>query len=182
MINPFTIHSKISKLQQDVLLPLYTMHPDQEKTDHEWLLVLTGRVIENNRPFLEGIAKSSLVAAVFKIVKLLGGAEELTDTDFNSFKSYINAGGLKAMVKMLLATDKYNSFRSELRQLPLSNRQNAHQMLAKSALLHQQFITEYLNDQYGSITATPAKLVSNFEKSTEFINSLAAIAHEEQNH
>lgn len=180
MINPFTIQSKISKLQQEVLLPLYTMHPDQEKTEHEWLLVLTGRTIENNRPFLEEIAQSSLVAAVFKIVKLLGGAEELTEADFARFRSYVNAGGLKAMVKMLLATNKTKAFVTELRQLPLSNRQNAHQMLTKSAVLHQQFITGYFKEQYGNIQATPAKLVANFEKSTEFINSLAIIARDEE--
>ena len=179
MINPFTIHGKISRLQQEVLLPLYTMHPEQETTQHEWLLTLTGRVIEKNRKFIEERATSSLGAAVFKIVKLLGGAEGLTEADFERFTSYVKAGGLQAMVKMLLAADKQKVFLSELGNLPQANRLNAPQMLRKSADLHRDFIRGFFKEQYGSLQNTPAKLIANFEKSTEFILLLASLADNE---
>ena len=176
MINPFTIQSKINKLQQEVLLPLYTMHREQEEMQHEWLLVMTGRVIATHQNFLEELTGSRLVAAVFKIVKLLGSADNLTDTDFARFTSYVNEGGIKSMVKMLLAADKEQMFVTELRELPQHNRENAHQMLTKSATLHQEFITGFFKEQYGSMQATPQKLVDNFEKSTNFITRLAFLA------
>jgi len=179
MINPFTLNSRISRLQNEVLEPLYTMHPAQETSQHEWLLTLTGRVIEQNRRFLEEIAASSLIAAVFKIVKLLGGAEGLTQADFDRFTSYVNAGGIKAMVTMLLAADKQHVFLAELRNLPEPNRMNAPQMLQKSADLHRDFIRGYFKEQYGSLQQTPDKLLANFEKSTEFITCLAALAGNE---
>jgi len=161
------------------LHPLYTMHPEQETSQHEWLLAQTGRVIEKNRKFIEEIATSSLVATVFKIVKLLGGAENLTEADFKRFTSYVNAGGIKAMVIMLLAADKQQVFLTELRNLPLANRKNAPQMLHKSASLHQEFIRKFFKEQYGSLQNTPVKLITNFEKSTEFIIHLATLAGNE---
>lgn len=176
MVNPFTIQSKIHKLQQEVLAPLYTMHPEQETVGHEWLLTLTGRVIEKNRKFLEEIAASRLVATVFKIVKLLGGADGLSEADFERFTSYVNAGGLRAMVKMLLAADKQTTFLSELKTLPAVNRNNAPQMLKKSAELHHDFIKDFFKEQYGNVKNTPTKLVDNFDKANEFILQLAALA------
>jgi len=176
MINPFTIQSKISRLQQDVLTPLYTMHPEQAKMDHGWLLVLTGRVIEANRTFLEELAASNLVAAVFKIVKLLGGAGDLTEDDFDRFTSYINDGGLKAMVAMLLASDKEKTFVAELKSLPPEIRANASAMLKKSASLHHDFIRGYFKEQHGDFQAAPAKLRENFKKSEQFILRLASLA------
>jgi len=179
MVNPFTIQSKISRLQQEVLSPLYTMHPAQETVGHEWLLTLTGRVIEKNRKFLEEIATSKLVATVFKIVKLLGGADGLSEADFKRFTLYVNAGGLRAMVKMLLAADKQKIFLSELRTLSAVNRNNAPQMLKKSAELHRDFIRGFFKEQYGHVKNTPAKLVDNFEKSNAFILQLASLAEKE---
>lgn len=178
MINPFTVHSKIQKLQQDVLQALYTMHPQQGKVDFDWLLVMTGRVIETNRPFMEELAESQLVATVFKIVKLLGGADNLTHGDFESFTSYVNDGGLKAMVTMLLAADKEKAFTRELKNLPPHIRQNAHRMLTKSATLHQEFIRSYLTEQYGRLEAAPGQLIINYEKSTDFILRLSSLAKE----
>ncbi len=179
MINPFTIQQKISKLQQKVLQPLYRMYKDQEEMQHEWLLVMTGRVIASNQQFIEELTRSRLVAAVFKIVKLLGGADNLTESDFARFTSYVNEGGIKSMVKMLLAANKEKMFVMELKELPQHNRENAQQMLTKSATLHHEFITGFFKQQYGSIQATPAKLIANFEKSTDFINRLAFLAAEE---
>ena len=85
MVNPFTVQAKVSRIQQDVLQPLYTMHPDQEKAEHSWLLVETGRAIGVHQNYIEEICCSRLVAAVFKIVKLLGGADQLTEEDFSRF-------------------------------------------------------------------------------------------------
>jgi hypothetical protein len=179
MINPFTISAKISRLQQEVLRPLYNMHSEQESAQHDWLLVLTGRVIEKNRLFLEDIASSSLVAVIFKIVKLFGGADELSEADFDRFTAYVNAGGLKSMVNMLLAADKQQTFLTELRKLPLANRENAQPLLKKSAELHEDFIKGFFVEQYGSLQKTPPKLIANFEKSTEFILQLADLAGKE---
>lgn len=176
MINPFTIKAKISKLQEEVLTPLYTMHAKQENMDHSWLLVMTGRVIESNRGFLEELARSSLVATVFKIVKLLGGAGGLTEEDFIRFTSYINDGGLKAMVNMLLAADKEKTFIAELGELPPAISQNASSMLTKSASLHKDFITSFFQRQHGGYQTTPAKLRQNFENSQTFILRLATLA------
>ena len=176
MINPFTIQAKIHRLQQEVLEPLYTMHQGQEKAPHDWLMAQTGKVIEKNRLFLEELSTSRLVSTVFKIVKLFGGAEQLTTDDFNRFTSYVTDGGLKAMVKMLLAAEKEKVFLSELRRLPVQIQKNAPAMLNKSAILHEDFITGYFNQHYGSLGATPEKLIDNYHKSTAFIRRLAILA------
>ena len=176
MINPFTLQSKIHRLQQDVMEPLYTMHKDQAGATHEWLLAMTGKVIEANRSFLEEMSRSSLISAIFAVVKLFGGADQLSMGDFHRFTSYVNDGGLKAMTKMLLAADKENVFLSELDSLPPHIQVNAGHMLAKSAVLHNDFIKGYLQQQYGSLDATPEKLRENCRKSTAFINNLAELA------
>lgn len=179
MVNPFTIYRDISRLQQDVLYPLYTMHEKQEMSDHAWLLRMTGEVIEKNRSFIEDLAASTLVALVFKVVVMLGGAGGLREDDFDRFTSYVNAGGIKAMVKMLLAVDKEQMFLRELKTLPRENRENAPLMLHKAVQLHQDFIEGFFREQYGSLANTPAKLRDNFKKSSAFISELAELAGRE---
>lgn len=179
MVNPFTIHGEIKRLQQDVLYPLYTMHAQQETTEHAWLLRMTGEVIEKNRSFIEDLADSTLVALVFKVVVMLGGAGGLREEDFDRFTSYVNAGGIRAMVKMLLAADKEQMFLRELKSLPRENRENAPLMLQKAVQLHQDFIEGFFKQQYGSLAGTPPKLQENFKKSTDFISNLAALSSRE---
>lgn len=178
MINPFTLQKHIKKIQEGVLRPLYTMYPEQEQTKYDWLLVLTGRAIAKNQAFIEEVCRSSLVAAVFKIVKLLGGAEQLTEDDFRRFTSYVNDGGIPAMVKMLLAAKKEDTFITELQRLPLDIRQNAQLMLQKSSELHLDFITGFFKETYGPVNKVPAKLKENLQKSTEFIDRLAILAQQ----
>ncbi len=176
MINPFTAQKKISRIQQDVLYPLYTMYPDQENTDHTRLLVETGRAIAAHQSFLEEVCCSRLVKVIFKIVKLLGGADQLTEEDFDRFTAYVNDGGIKSMVKMLLSSDKEQTFVYELQQLPAKVRANAPQMLAKSQSLHKDFITGFFRENYGSVKNTPQKLQNNFSKSDDFIAKLTFLA------
>lgn len=175
MINPFTLPSRITQLQAEILQPLYTIHPDLDK-GHPWLLVLTGRIIEKHRPFLEEIAQSRLVASVFKIVKLLGGANQLTEDDFERFTSYVNDGGLKAMVTMLLAANKEKTFLAELSNLPPLVQNNAARMLFKSAALHTDFIHGFFIEQHGSLKTTPQALLDNYLLSDRFIKRLACLA------
>jgi hypothetical protein len=176
MINPFTLQHKIHKFQQDVLIPLYTMHQNQESAEHDWLLAQTGRVIDKNESFLEELSRSSLVATVFAIVKFFGGADQLSNEDFDRFTSYVRDGGLKAMVKMLLAEEKEKTFLAELQSLPTGIQENAQSMLIKSSLLHKDYITGFFTQNYGSLEATPKKLIDNCQKSTLFIEKLAALA------
>ena len=176
MINPFTLQSKIKNLQKDVLAPLYTMHHDQEKSEHNWLLYRTGQVIENNRLFIEELSKNRLIAFAFSIIKILGGADNLDVEDFDRFSSYVKDGGLRAMVKMLLSAKKEETFVAELQGLPANIRSNAPKMLAKSATLHDEYVTAYFIQNYGSLRATPQKLLENSKKSTAFIERLAALA------
>jgi hypothetical protein len=178
MINPFTAQTKINRIQQDVLYHLYTMYSGQEDTDHAWLLVETGRAIASHQSYMEEVCSSRLVMVIFKIVKLLGGADQLTEEDFNRFTAYVNDGGIKAMVKMLLASDKEQTFVYELQQLPASVRADAPQMLAKSKSLHKDFITGFFTENYGSIKNTPQKLQNNFSKSDDFIEKLTILASE----
>ena len=179
MINPFTAQIKISRIQQDVLFPLYTMHPGQENTDHAWLLVETGRAIAAHQNYMEEVCRSRLVKVIFKIVKILGGAEQLTEEDFDRFTAYVNDGGIKSMVKMLLSSDKEQTFIYELQQLPVKVRGNAPQMLAKSQSLHKDFITAFFKENYGSVHNTPQKLRNNFSKSDVFIAKLTLLALED---
>ena len=176
MINPFSLQTRIARLQQEVLTPLYTMHPGQAETDHPSLLAATGKVIETHRPFLEEVSRSSLLAGIFAIVKLFGGAEQLSREDFARFTGYVNEGGLQAMVAMLLAADMEQAFLDELRGLPAHVRANASLMLAKSAELHEEFIAGYFRDTYGSQDAAPPKLQENRQRSTTFIRRLATLA------
>ena len=178
VINPFTAQAKISRIQQDVLHPLYTMYPGQENTDHAWLLVETGRAIATHQDYIEEVCRSRLVVVVFKIVKLLGGADQLTQEDFDRFTAYVNEGGIKAMVKMLLSSEKERTFKNELQQLPVNVQNNASLMLAKSKCLHADFINGFFKENYGSLKNTPAKLHSNFLKSNDFIERLSFLASE----
>lgn len=176
MVNPFTVQSQIYTLQKEVLRPLYTNYPGQESAEHEWLLVKTGRVIAEHQSFIEELCRSRFIAVVFKIIKLLGGAEQLTSEDFNRFTSYVRDGGIGAMVRMLLAADKEKTFLSELRTLSKQIRSNAPMMLSKSSKLHKDFINGYFVQQYGTPHEIPTKLLENFEKSTAFIERLAVMA------
>ena len=176
MVNPFTIQAKISAIQQDVLRPLYTLEKGSEEKNHDWLLVETGRAIGSHQRYIEELCASRLVSAAFKIVKLLGGAEQLTEDDYRRFTSYVNDGGIKAMVKMLLSVNKEKTFLDELERLPLDVRMNASQMLKKSSGLHSDFITGYLREKFGSVQSSPLKILDNFEKSQKFINTLADLA------
>ena len=180
MVNPFTAGTKIRKIQQDILRPLYTMYPGQEAAKFSWLLVETGRAISHHRPFMEEVCHSHLVAIIFKIIKLLGGADQLTEEDFTRFTSYVNDGGIKAMVKMLLSANKEKTFIDELAELPHHVRKNAPPMLTKSRSLHSDFITGFFKEMHGSVKKTPQKLRDNFAKSDDFINRLAILAAENQ--
>lgn len=178
MVNPFTASTKISRIQQDVLQPLYTMNSGQESADHSWLLVETGRAISKHQSYIEEVCCSRLVAIIFKIVKLLGGADQLTEDDFDRFTAYVTDGGIKAMIKMLLAADKEKTFIDELQHLPVHVQANAPQMLAKSKSLHQDFITGFFKENYGSLKNSPQKLKENFSKSNDFIERLSLLATE----
>lgn len=181
MVNPFTLQAKVSRVQKDVLRPLYTEHDGVHNGDHNWLLAETGRAIATHQSFIEEVCRSRFVAAIFKIVKLLGGADKLTAEDFDRFTSYVNDGGIKAMIKMLLSVNKEKVFISELRGLPPQVRQNAPQMLRKSSELHQDFITGFFKQNYGRKTSTPEILLENYRKSDLFICKLAELAQQELN-
>ncbi len=178
MINPFTAQAKVSKIQQDVLRPLYTMNSGQEGAQYDWLLVETGRAISSHQQFIEEVCSSRLVAAIFKIIKLLGGADQLTEEDFTRFTAYVNDGGISAMVKMLLSAKKEKTFVEELKRLPQHIQQNAPLMLERSRSLHSDFINGYFRESHGSVQQTPQKLKENFSKSDDFINRLALLAAE----
>jgi len=176
MINPFTAQADISRIQQDVLRPLYTMYSGQETAPHAWLLAETGRAIAGHRRYIEDVCSSRLVAIIFKIVKFLGGAERLTAEDFSRFTSYVNDGGLQAMITMLLAVDKEATFIEELQRLPDHVRKNAAPMLTKAKSLHTDFITGFFQESFGSVEKTPLKLRDNFVRSREFIDRLVQLA------
>jgi len=176
MLNPFTAQAKIRRIQQDVLRPLYTMHPGQATADHPWLLAETGRAIADHRQYIEEVCGSRMVAVIFKIVKFLGGAEQLTEEDFSRFTSYVNDGGITAMIRMLLAADKETTFIEELGRLPGHVRDNAPPMLTKAKSLHTDFITGFFEETFGSMETTPAKLLENFTRSREFMDRLAVLA------
>lgn len=181
MINPFTAQAKITRMQQDILRPLYTVYPDYEAVEHDWLLAETGRAITVHQGYIEELCRSRLVSMVFKIVKFLGGAERLTEEDFVRFTSYVNDGGIRAMVKMLLAANKEQTFVEELQRLPVQVRENAPLMLTKSIDLHGDFITGFFSDTYGSVDNTPLRLRDNYSRSRKFICRLAVLAEEINN-
>lgn len=178
MVNPFTAPAKISRIQQDVLQPLYTMYSGQENTKHAWLPVETGRAIAKHQSYIEEVCCSRLVAVIFKIVKLLGGADQLTEEDFDRFTAYVTDGGIEAMIKMLLASEKENTFVDELQHLPVNVQATAPQMLAKSKSLHKDFITGFFKENYGFVKNSPQKLQDNFSKSNDFIERLTLLAME----
>lgn len=178
MINIFTVQAKINRIQQDVLRPLYTVYPGYEAAVHERLLAETGRSIQFHQGYIEELCRSRLVAMVFKIVKFLGGADQLSEEDFARFTSYVNDGGIRAMVKMLLAADKEQTFVGELRRLPDDVQQNAPPMLNKSVGLHEDFITGFFRDNYGSLDRTPTRLRDNYAETRRFICRLVVLAEE----
>ena len=180
MINPFTAEPKIRKIQQEVLHPLYTLYDGQDVAQHSWLLVETGRAISSHQQFIEEVCRSSVVAVIFKIIKMLGGANQLTEEDFSRFTAYVNDGGIQAMIKMLLSANKEKTFVDELKRLPLPIQQNAPLMLTKSRSLHRDFVTGFFKETHDSVEKTPQKLRDNFAKSDEFINRLAHLAAENQ--
>lgn len=176
MINIFTIQARISRMQRDVLRPLYSVYPGYEAASHYWLLAETGRAIRLHQEYIESLCRSRLVAMVFKIVKFLGGADRLTEEDFVRFTSYVNDGGLGAMVAMLLAADKEQVFQAELQRLPFHIQRNAPPMLKKSVELHEDFISGFFRETYGSLDRTPAKLRDNCAESRRFISRLVNLA------
>ncbi len=178
MVNPFTAQAKVSKIQQDVLQPLYTMYSGQETAQFDWLLVETGRAISQHQQYIEEVCSSRMVAVIFKIIKLLGGADQLTEEDFARFTEYVKDGGIKAMVKMLLSVNKEEMFVDELKGLPHHIQQNAPLMLEKSKSLHTDFITEFFKESHGSVKKTPPKLQENFSKADNFMHNLARLAAE----
>ncbi len=176
MINPFTVGKRIKEIQQDVLHPLYVMYPGQEQANYGRLLADTGRAIAAHQQFIEEICGSGLVAFIFKIIKMFGGADQLTEEDFTRFTSYVNDGGIKAMVTMLLSADREKVFIAELAKLDTDIRNNAAPMLAKSRELHRDFIIGFFNETYGSLQKTPQKLQDNFTRSDDFIHRLSLLA------
>jgi len=178
MVNILTLKTKITAMQNEILAPLYTMHDEQGKVPYEWLLVLTGRAIAKHQQTIEEICASKLVSAAFKIVKLLGGASQLQADDFQRFTGYVNDGGIKAMIRMLLAAEKEKVFISELKSLPRHIQENAPAMLRKSAELHAEFIASYFRQQFGTLKSAPPPLPDNFSRSTAFIQRLASLARQ----
>lgn len=176
MINPFTVSGKIKQIQNDVLHPLYTVQDDDKQPSYEDLLGKTGQAIARHQPFIEEVSSSTLVALIFTIVKLFGGADSLTEKDFQRFTSYVNDGGLQAMITMLLATDKDKVFTEELGQLDRHIRENAAPMLKKSRELHREFISGFFLEKYGSLEQTPQELQKNFSRSDAFIKHLSELA------
>jgi len=176
MINPFTIQSKIDRIQEEVLAPLYTVAGGQANADHNWLLAETGRAISKHQRFIHEVCGSRLVAAAFKVVKILGGADQLTQEDFDRFTSYVNEGGISAMLKMLLSVEKEKVFVAEIQGLPLQVQQNAAKMLAKSNILHTDFVTHFLKQTFGSLENSPEQLRANLTASTDFITRLTVLA------
>lgn len=181
MINPFTAQAKVRQIQRDVLHPLYTMYPGQQESEHEQLLTETGKAIARHKDFIHSVCQSLLVSIIFSVVKLLGGAEQLTREDFDRFTSYVNDGGIDAMLAMLGAEDKDEVFLKELITLPPHVQQNAPLMLARANGLHEDFIRDYFSKAFGSFEATPLKLRDNFEQSTAFIARLTTLAEQSLN-
>ena len=177
MINPFTVAGKIEQIQKEILEPLYGT-PGQEQMEFDGLLRSTGEVIAKYQDFFLEVSRSSLVAMIFKIIKLFGGADGLTEKDFFRFTSYVNDGGLQAMITMLKSDDKEKTFVEELGRLDAEVRANAAPMLAKSRELHSDFIQGYLIENYGSVAGAPENIQENFSKSDAFIRRLTDLAAE----
>ena len=178
MINPFKAQAQVRQIQHDVLQPLYTMYPGQHDSNHEQLLAETGEAIARHKDFIHAVCSSLLVSIIFNVVKLLGGAEQLTRGDFDRFTSYVNDGGIDAMLAMLESNDKDGTFLKELATLPPRVQQNAPLMLARANGLHGDFIRDYFSKAYGSLDATPVELIHNFEQSTAFIARLTVLAQQ----
>lgn len=151
MINPLTLYSKIMKIQKEVMLPLYGNHPGYVKVDHDILLKLVGKRIEPHVEFIHELCNSKFIAVAFKFIKLIGGAPQLTEEDFERFTNYVKDGGVEAMLVMLDADDKFKAFSAELERLPQRVRNNAELMLTKSKVLHEEFVEEYLRKEYKTV-------------------------------
>lgn len=178
MINVFTLHGKIQQIQKDVLCPMYTVYPDYEIRDHSELLKTTGWAIKAHKDYIEELCNSRLIAAIFAIVKYLGGADQLTSEDFDRFTGYVKEGGLNAMIAMLLDDDKMKIFVDEIKRLPLNIQQNAPAMLKKAEKLHRDFIFTFFRQNHYRVNLTPKKLYDNFLKSEEFIKVLIILAEQ----
>ncbi len=176
MINPFAVAGKITTIQQEVLAPLYGTSAQYEDTPFALRLAETGRVIDRHQQFFEEVSRSSLVAMIFKIIQMFGGADGLTEQDFSRFTSYVNDGGLQAMIAMLKSDNMEKTFVDELTKLASHVLENAPPMLEKSRELHQDFIQGYLSDEYGSFAQSPKRLQQNFLLADEFILRLAELS------
>lgn len=173
MVNPFTLQSKIHRMQEEVLRPLYG---DDSEFEHEWLLAETGRAIARHKKFIEGLCHSTLISVIFSVIKLLGGAEQLTEDDFKRFTSYVNDGGLDSMIAMLLDAEKEKCFINELKLLPRSIQENAPAMLIKAKVLHKDFIARYFDEIFGSNSRVPQKMRDNYLHTDNFLETLVGHA------
>jgi hypothetical protein len=144
MINPLTLYSKIMRMQKEVMKPLYGNHPSYAHVNHDKLLLLTGKAIAPHVALIHEVCSSPFIAVYFKCIKLIGGAPQLTEDDFERFTNYVKDGGLEAMLRMLEAEHKFNTFSDELAVLPQRVRDNAELMLTKSKVLHTDFVIAYL--------------------------------------
>jgi len=179
MINPLTLYSNIKNLQTQVLAPLYTIHSFQTDT-HDSLLFITGKTVKEYKSFIVDVCNSSLIRVVFKVIKALGGAEQLTTDDFNHFTNYVKDGGLDAMILMLESDNKEDVFVHELIGLPQSIQDNAFDMLTKARALHEDYISDYLLKEYGIVKDVPPILYQRMRETNEFIDKLVKLAHLEK--
>jgi len=159
MINPLTLYYKIMRMQKEVMKPLYGT-PGYAHLDHNVLLLLTGKAIAPHAAFIHEVCNSSFIAVCFKCLKLIGGATQLTEEDFERFTNYVKDGGLEATLKMLEADDKFKAFSDELAILPKRVRDNAELMLTKFKVLHTDFVMTHLcKNNYGTMPEICTKRV-----------------------
>lgn len=176
MINVFTLPGKIKDIQLDVLGPLYIDHSHQDK-DHDELLRFTGKSIGMHKVFIEDVCKSKFIKIVFKIVKALGFADDLSHKDFDHFTSYVNDGGLDAMLNMLKCVDMDKAFVEELNMLPRHVQRNAPHMLERASNLHWNYVHTYLQDRHNNVI--PDILLKRLRLSDHFIKRLVKLAKHE---
>ncbi len=178
MINPITLYTKITRIQKEVLAPLYTTH-SRMKEDHSILLEITGRSIMEHESYIEDVCNSKFIRLCFNIIKKLGGCKDLHIDDFDRFTNYVKDGGLTAMMVMLKSNDKEQAFVDELDKLPKRVRENAHAMLLKSRWLHEDFVTEFLTKEYGAFEVVPDILTEHLKLTNLFMDGLIELAFHE---
>lgn len=175
MINPLTLYSNIMKIQAEVMKPLYGNHPGYDNIEHNVLLYLTGKKIAPHAAFIHELCNSTFIAVAFKFIKLIGGAPQLTEEDFERFTNYVKDGGIEAMLIMLDSEDKFKAFSEELERLPQRVRDNAEEMLRKSRSLHKEFVLEYLRKEYKNKKMPEAPL-HRLNETDLFIEKLVQLA------